>query len=114
MSKPIILALFCTCLVSTVALAANESQGPATAMEHGSSSVSVAKASIVDINQATVAEFEALHGLADSKAKAIVSYREAHGNFNAVSELVLVKGIGDKLLQKLEDENPGRLACATS
>lgn len=49
----------------------------------------------VDVNTATAEQLaEALVGVGDSKAEAIVAYREAHGPFEHIDELVNVRGIG--------------------
>ena len=40
-------------------------------------------------------------GIGEVKAQAIIAYREAYGPFRSVEELTLVKGIGEKTLQKL-------------
>lgn len=58
----------------------------------------------VNINTASVAELEALPGIGPAKAEAIVKYREANGKFQKAEDLVLVKGIGEKLLEKISDE----------
>ncbi|MBV52711.1 MAG: competence protein ComEA [Coxiellaceae bacterium] len=113
MSKPIITAIFCSCLVSCVALASNE---PAS-LDH-SSNAQVAymplKEPVVDINQASIKVLMTLHGLAEKKAQAIVEYRQAHGEFSGVDQLIAVKGIGKKLLEKLKANNSGRIACKAS
>jgi competence protein ComEA len=52
-------------------------------------------ADAVNVNTATAEEIaEALKGVGQSKAQAIVRYREANGAFKHVDELVNVKGIG--------------------
>ena len=52
-------------------------------------------ASPVNINSATAEQIsEALKGVGQSKAEAIVAYRNANGQFKHVDELVNVKGIG--------------------
>lgn len=49
----------------------------------------------VNVNSASAEEIaEALKGVGQSKAEAIVSYRNEHGQFKHVDELVNVKGIG--------------------
>ena len=58
----------------------------------------------VNINTASVSELEAIRGIGQKKAEAIVKYREQNGNFKSMDELVQVKGIGSKLLEKISDE----------
>lgn len=41
-----------------------------------------------------------LKGIGQTKAKAIVEYRETHGAFSSVDELLEVKGIGAATLEK--------------
>lgn len=59
---------------------------------------------VVNINTATQSELEAVKGLGPSKAKAIISYREANGGFKSVDELDNVKGFGKASVDKLRNE----------
>lgn len=58
----------------------------------------------VNINTASVAELESLPGIGATKAESIVKYREANGKFKKAEDIVLVKGIGDKLFEKIGSE----------
>ena len=53
----------------------------------------------VDINNASVKELVTLHGVGNVKANAIVTFRKKHC-FKNIGELTLVKGIGNKTLEK--------------
>jgi competence protein ComEA len=55
----------------------------------------------VDLNTANQAQLEMLNGVGASTAAAIIEYREKHGAYDSVDELVQVKGIGAKKLAKL-------------
>ncbi|MBO1254124.1 helix-hairpin-helix domain-containing protein [Alteromonas sp. 5E99-2] len=55
----------------------------------------------VNINNADVSTLVALPGIGQSKAEAIVQYRQENGSFTQIEELKQVKGIGDKLFAKL-------------
>lgn len=58
----------------------------------------------VDINTASVEELaDALHGVGLSKAEAIVAYREANGPFATPDELVHVRGIGMRTVDRNRD-----------
>lgn len=55
----------------------------------------------VDINHADAIELAArLNGVGPSRAEAIIHYRETQGPFDHPDELVRVKGIGPKTLEK--------------
>jgi competence protein ComEA len=55
----------------------------------------------VDINSADAATLaKELKGVGDTKAAAIVEYRRAHGAFKTLDDLALVKGIGQKLVDR--------------
>ena len=58
----------------------------------------------VNINTAGADELKALPGIGPAKAEAIVEYRNQHGNFKSVEELNNVKGIGDRIYNRLKDE----------
>ena len=45
-----------------------------------------------------------LAGVGEAKAKAIVAYREANGEFASIDELLEVKGIGKAILEKNRDK----------
>lgn len=55
----------------------------------------------IDINIASVAQFMMLPDIGEVLAKRIVDYRTENGPFAAVEDLLLVKGIGEKRLEKL-------------
>ncbi|WP_434153599.1 ComEA family DNA-binding protein [Pseudomonas sp. JZ134] len=58
----------------------------------------------VNINTADAATLDKrLKGVGAAKAKAIVDYRNAHGPFQAVDELIEVKGIGPAIWEKNSD-----------
>lgn len=64
----------------------------------------VASAGQVNINTASAEELaQALNGVGLPRAQAIVEYREANGPFSSVDQLVDVKGIGPKLLERNRD-----------
>ncbi len=58
----------------------------------------------VDVNTASVAELTSINGIGPSKAKAIVEHRDANGSFASVEDLQSVRGIGDKLLERLRPQ----------
>lgn len=58
----------------------------------------------VDINTADAAELAAnINGVGDKKAAAIVEYRNQHGPFKKVEDLMKVQGIGPGILTRNQD-----------
>ncbi|MFC5695817.1 ComEA family DNA-binding protein [Pseudomonas sp. GCM10022186] len=55
----------------------------------------------ININSADAATLQGqMIGIGETKAKAIIQYREENGPFSSVDELLEVKGIGAKTLEK--------------
>lgn len=57
----------------------------------------------VNLNTATSSELQALNGVGEATAAAIIQYREENGMFKSVEDLVNVKGIGSKKVEKFTD-----------
>lgn len=55
----------------------------------------------LDLNAATLEQLDELPGIGESKARAILEYRMKKGRFSRIDELTEVKGIGEKMLEKL-------------
>lgn len=58
---------------------------------------------IININTASLEEFQKLSGIGASKAEAIIKYREKVGKFKSIDELLEVDGIGEKLYEEIKD-----------
>ena len=56
----------------------------------------------IDLNIASIEELQTLPGVGISKAKAIIAYRQDVGPFLEVAQITEVKGIGEKMLSKLQ------------
>ncbi|OQX12380.1 MAG: hypothetical protein BWK73_15105 [Thiothrix lacustris] len=61
-------------------------------------------AETVNINTADAAALDALDGIGEKKAEAIVAYRTEHGEFKTLEDLKEVSGIGDKLFDKIKEQ----------
>ncbi|HEV2620774.1 MAG TPA: helix-hairpin-helix domain-containing protein [Frateuria sp.] len=58
----------------------------------------------VNVNKADAATIaKSLDGIGQSKAQAIVAWREAHGPFKRIEDLAQVKGIGKSTLERNHD-----------
>lgn len=55
----------------------------------------------VDLNRADAATLARVKGIGGKTAQAILDYRRAHGAFKTLRDLLQVKGIGEKKLEKL-------------
>jgi comEA protein len=55
----------------------------------------------IAINQATEKEFQRLPGIGPQIAGRIVAYRDQHGEFKTIDDLMQVSGIGPKTLERL-------------
>lgn len=60
-----------------------------------------AHSALLDLNGATAVQLQDLPGIGPSKAQAIVAYRESRSGFQAVEELLQVKGIGPKIYEQI-------------
>ena len=58
----------------------------------------------INLNTASMEELQMLSGVGPSTAAAIIDYRDNNNGFISVEELMEVKGIGDKTLEKLADQ----------
>ena len=77
---------------------------PAPAGGNSSGPGGGASGSGVSLNSATAEELTELKGVGEVTAQAIVAYREEHGGFKDVEELLEVSGIGPAKLAQLKDQ----------
>lgn len=59
---------------------------------------------LVNINTATRDELMTLPGVGESKANAIIKYREENGGFETISQIMNISGIKDGLFNKIKDK----------
>lgn len=57
----------------------------------------------VSINNATVAQLQTLSGIGEAKANEIIKYRNEHGGFSSLEELLNVNGIGEATFNSIKD-----------
>ena len=56
----------------------------------------------VNINTAKMVELKAVYGIGDKTAERIIAYRNNNGLFISINDLIKVKGIGPKKLEKMK------------
>lgn len=57
----------------------------------------------VNINTADKALLCTLPGIGETRAESIIAYREEHGNFSSIEDIMQVSGIKDSSFQKIKD-----------
>ena len=59
---------------------------------------------LVDLNTATSDMLEELDGIGPARAQAIIEYRQQHGPFQSLDQLLEVKGIGPSILGRIKSQ----------
>lgn len=92
---------------SNAAADANNSACPVPPPCSTSSASTSSRAVLADgrivLNEATTEDFERLPGIGQRRAEALVALRTKLGGFKRISDLLRVKGIGPKSLQKFKE-----------
>lgn len=86
--------------VTAVALIALLGTGALAAPDPDGSAKAGPKAP-VDLNEASLGELTAIPGIGDTMAQRILDWRAENGPFRQVDDLMKVKGIGEKSLEKI-------------
>ena len=58
----------------------------------------------ININQANLEELIRLPGIGETRAKDIIVYRESHGYFDTIEDILNVPGIGEATFNQLQDK----------
>src|SRR5439155_1367323 len=69
--------------------------------EHGTAAKKMT--GVVNINTADAAALATLPGVGPKTAEAILAYRQEHGSFQRVEDLLEIRGIGEKKLGRMRD-----------
>ena len=59
---------------------------------------------LVDLNTAGLEELQTLPGIGQSRASDIIEYRETHGSFQTVEEIMNISGIKTAVFEKIKDK----------
>jgi competence protein ComEA len=79
------------------------SAGPGASAGTVTTETGTGGATLVNVNTASPEELETLPGIGEVLAATIVQYREEHGPFTSVDQLVDVSGIGEVTLEEIRD-----------
>lgn len=63
----------------------------------------VTKPYLINLNTATSRQLQTLSGINEAKAAAIIEYRETHGGFSDISELLNISGIGEEIFENIRE-----------
>jgi competence protein ComEA len=58
---------------------------------------------LISINQATKEELMTLPGIGEAKAESIISYRQEHGSFQQIEDLMKISGIKEGIYNKIKE-----------
>jgi competence protein ComEA len=90
-----------TLAVTLTVLALATGPGALGAGKAANSAGGTASVQPVDINRAGTEELTTIPGVGKTLAQRIVDFRDEHGPFKRVEDLLKVKGIGEKSLEKI-------------
>ena len=68
------------------------------------SQVSSVNTNLIDINHASQSELQRISGVGPATAKRIIEYRNSHGSFSRVEDLLNVRGIGAAKLNQIRSQ----------
>lgn len=72
--------------------------------ESDTQTASAASSDKISLNQATKEQLLSLPGIGESKANAIVAYREEHGSFQKIEDIMNISGIKNGVFDKIKDK----------
>ncbi|QOV18349.1 helix-hairpin-helix domain-containing protein [Blautia liquoris] len=58
----------------------------------------------VNLNTAGMDALMTLSGIGEARAKSIIDYREKHGGFDRIEDIMQIEGIKEKLFEKIKDQ----------
>lgn len=88
----------------TSGLLAGSFFGPLELLHAAPAPEKAAEQPVVNINRANAGELEAIRGVGPMLAQRIIDYREAHGRFERLEDLVEVPGIGQAKFEKIRNQ----------
>lgn len=90
--------------VPTVQEAEAGDLAPVASQVQEESSQDTDNSGLVNLNTADAQTLKTLSGIGDSKAQAILAYRDEHGSFSSIEEIMQVPGIKESTFSKIKDK----------
>lgn len=81
----------------------NKSDDESEDYEEGRAEASYDKDGKLNINYASKEELMSLSGIGEARALAIIQYREQHGSFKSIEEIMNISGIKDSVFNNIKD-----------
>ncbi len=82
----------------------DKSSSLSTAGDNADSAGNTQNPGKININKASAEELMTLTGIGEAKAESILAYREEHGGFKTVEEIMNINGIKDSVFNKISDK----------
>lgn len=57
----------------------------------------------ININTASLADLQQLPRIGEKVAQRIIDFRKEHGKFRKIEEIMKVRGVGEKVFEKIKD-----------
>ena len=81
-----------------------QEKAPEDSPDDRESSADSPDAGLVDLKSAGTEELMTLHGIGESRAAAIIEFREKNGPFVAIEEIMMIPGIKEGIFSKIKDQ----------
>ncbi len=87
-----------------LALVLKDGQKITIPVENNQGTIGIAStpAGLMDINTASLVQLMDLPGIGEQKAQAILSYRDEHGSFQKIEDLMEVPGVGESIFEEVK------------
>jgi competence protein ComEA len=73
------------------------------ASDSQTTTVPLSKDDPININTASIDELDALPGIGETRAQDIINYRDVHGAFQTINDLMNVPGIGETIFNSIKE-----------
>lgn len=93
----------CQIYIMTLEESSQTGQPPEAGIRQPSAGAQAAASGLVDLNTADAAALKTLPGIGDSRAEAIIAWREENGGFSCIEDIMKVSGIKEGAFRKIKE-----------